>query len=425
MPCAVGGSLAVGCVGLCLGEGVSIRTPFPGFPAGSPQYRRILGTLGLGGLANFAVIYFVQPLLPQFARSFGVAEGATGAALSATTLAMMVGLLLAGPLADALGRIWVMSGSLVLSGLFTLGCALASNWEIFLVLRALSGLALAGLPAIALAYLREQVGNAAHPAANAFYIAGTAMGGALGRLLPQPLSELGGWQVSAWVLGVFSVLIGVVVMVALPADAPSKQRLPVHEVLFGTFTVLRHAQIALICVLGGLIMAVFVGAYNAIALRLEAEPFNLGNEAALVYLAYPVGILAPAIFRRIGARLDRPATVVAGLLLMGVAVAVTSPDLVATAMFGLGLLTFAFMGTHSMLSGWVVDRAHRLRLSTARASSAYLVLYYAGSTVSGTLSTHLWSSFGWISVMLWSAALVLAGLVCAGAVAVLQRRDPA
>ncbi|MDO5619685.1 MFS transporter [Kocuria sp.] len=403
---------------------MSITTPSPGFPAGSPEYRRILGTLSLGGLANFALIYFVQPLLPQFARSFDVPEGDTGAALSATTLAMIVGLLLAGPLADALGRIWVMSGSLVLSGLLTVACTFAAQWEIFLLLRALSGLALAGLPAIALAYLREQVDSAAHPAANAVYIAGTAMGGALGRLVPQPLSELGGWQVSAWVLGGFSVLIGAVVVLALPVDRPLGVRQSAHDVLVGPFTVLRNGQVALICVLGGVIMAVFVGAYNAIALRLEAEPFNLGNEAAVVYLAYPIGILAPGIFRRLADRWGRVFTVVLGLLAMGAAVAVTSPDLLPAALVGLGLLTFAFMGTHSMLSGWVVDRAHRLQISTAKASSAYLIFYYAGSTVSGTLSTHLWSGFGWVSVILWSAALVVVGLLCAVTLHLLQlRRD--
>lgn len=397
--------------------------PSPGYPAGSPEYRRILGVLALGGLANFALIYFVQPLLPQFARFFEVSEGVTGTALSSATLAMILGLLLAGPLADLLGRIWVMAGSLVLSGLFTFACALAPTWELFLVFRVCSGLALAGLPAIALAYLREQVDNAAHPKANALYIAGTAMGGALGRLTPQPLSELGGWQVSAWVLGAFSIVIGVVVIFALPVDRPSGQRLPVHEVLFGTFTVLRNGQVALICVLGAVIMGVFVGAYNAIALRLEADPFNMGNEAAVVYLAYPIGILAPAIFRRVSDRLGRPITVILGLLFMGVAVAVTSPNLITTVLVGLGLLTFAFMGTHSMLSGWVVDRAHRLRLSTARASSAYLVFYYAGSTVSGTLSTHWWSAFGWTSVMLWSAALMLVGMLSAVVVLIMQRRD--
>ncbi|WP_348535798.1 MFS transporter [Kocuria sp. JC486] len=401
---------------------MTTRVPAGGFAAGSAQYRRILSVLALGGLANFALIYFVQPLLPQFARSFEVPEGVTGAALSAATVAMMVGLLLAGPLGDVIGRVWVMAGSLTVSGVFTIACAMAPTWEVFLTFRAVSGLALAGLPAMALAYLREKLDNAAHPKANALYIAGTAMGGALGRLAPGPLSELGGWQVSAYVLGVLSVVIGAVVACALPLDRPGGTDIRLHDVLFGTFGVLRNTQVALLCALGFAAMAVFVGAYNAVSLRLEAPPFSMGSESAVVYLAYPVGILAPAVFRGVADRVGRALVVVLGLVAMGAAVGVTTPVSVAGVLIGLGMLTFAFMGTHAILSGWVVDRAHRLGLSAAKASSAYLVFYYAGSSLSGTLSTHLWSAFGWGSVVVWSAGVVVAGLLCAVSVMLLQRR---
>lgn len=57
---------------------MSVSRPEEGFAAGSSGYRRVLAVLALGGLANFALIYFVQPLLPEFARVFGVEEGATG-----------------------------------------------------------------------------------------------------------------------------------------------------------------------------------------------------------------------------------------------------------------------------------------------------------------------------------------------------------
>ena len=46
------------------------------------RYRRILLVLAAGGLANFAVVYFPQPLLPQLASAFAVPPGATGLALS-------------------------------------------------------------------------------------------------------------------------------------------------------------------------------------------------------------------------------------------------------------------------------------------------------------------------------------------------------
>lgn len=56
---------------------MSVSRPEEGFAAGSSGYRRVLAVLALGGLANFALIYFVQPLLPEFARVFGIEEGAT------------------------------------------------------------------------------------------------------------------------------------------------------------------------------------------------------------------------------------------------------------------------------------------------------------------------------------------------------------
>lgn len=393
---------------------MSVSRPEEGFAAGSSGYRRVLAVLALGGLANFALIYFVQPLLPEFARVFGVEEGATGAALSATTLAMILGLLMAGPLADHLGRIWVMAGSLILSGALSALCAVAPSWEVFLILRAAAGIALAGLPAIALAYLREKVAASAHAKANAIYIMGTGLGGAAGRLLPGPLSGLGGWQLVSLVLGVFSVLVGVAVVVLLPGDRPTRFPFSVLDIATGTFSLLRSGRIALVCGLGFSSMAVFVGVYNAVSLRLEAEPFAMSPEqAAVLYLAYPAGLLAPAFSRRLAERTGRPVAVTLGIAGMAAGAALTTPDAVLPILLGLGLLTFAFFAAHSVASGWAVDGAHRAGLDTARASSLYLIFYYAGSSVSGTLSTHIWSAAGWFGVLGMMGMWIVLGLACA------------
>lgn len=393
---------------------MSVTRPDEGFPAGSAGYRRLLTVLSLGGLANFALIYFVQPLLPEFVGAFGVDEGATGAALSATTMAMILGLLLAGPLADHLGRIWVMSGSLIASGVLSAVCAVAPSWEIFLILRAAAGVALAGLPAIALAHLREKVASSSHAKANAIYIMGTGLGGAAGRLLPGPLAGLGGWQLVTIVLGMFSVLIGVAVMLLLPGDRPSRFPFSLGDIVTGTFSLLRSGRIALVCGLGFASMAVFVGIYNAVSLRLEAEPFSMTPEqAAVLYLAYPAGLLAPAVSRRLADRTGRPAAVILGIAGMTAGAALTTPDAVLPILLGLGLMTFAFFAAHSVCSGWAVDGAHRHGMDTARASSLYLIFYYAGSSVSGTLSTQIWSASGWGGVLALTGLWIGLGLACA------------
>ncbi len=390
--------------------------------AGTPSYRRVVGLLAAGGLANFAIIYFPQPLLPAIAASFGVDAGVSGLAISATTAAMLLGLLLSAPLSDRIGRVSAMSGSLVAAGVLSVACAFAPTWEAFLALRAGGGLALAVLPAVALAYLRDAVRDDAHGRANALYISGTALGGAVGRLAPLPLATLGGWQLVSIVLGALSVVVGVLVWFALPRDGAAPLPLRIGDLLGGTVASLRHPVILAVCVAGALAMATFVGLYNAVPFRLDGPAFSLGAAEVFVYFAYPLGILAPGLFHRISRRLSRAMTSLVGAIAMLAAIGLVFWPNVIAVFAGLGLLTAAFLGTHSILSGWVVARAQTVGRSTSRASSAYLLTYYLGSTVSGAASTHLFASAGWTAVVLLAAGLTT---LCAALFLTLRLRGSA
>jgi len=372
---------------------------------GTSAYRRVVGLLAAGGLANFAVVYFPQPLLPAIASSFGVDAGASGLAISATTAAMLLGLLLSAPLSDRIGRVTAMSGSLVVAGILSVACAFAPTWEAFLVLRAAGGLALAVLPSVALAYLRDTVRDDAHGRANALYISGTAIGGAIGRLAPLPLATLGGWQLAGTVVGVLSIVVGVLVWFSLPRDGAAPIPLRIGDLLGGTVASLRDPVILAVCVAGALVMATFVGLYNAVPFRLDGPPFSLGSAAVFVYFAYPLGILAPSLFHRASRRFGRAGTSFLGAVATLAAIGMLFWPHVIAVFVGLGLLAAAFLGTHSILSGWVVARAHAVGRSTSRASSAYLLTYYLGSTVSGAASTHLFASAGWTAVVVLAAAL--------------------
>lgn len=379
--------------------------------AGTPSYRRLVGLLAAGGLANFAIIYFPQPLLPAIASSFGVDAGASGLAISATTAAMLLGLLLSAPLSDRIGRVTAMGGSLVLAGILSVACGFAPTWEVFLALRAAGGLALAVLPAVALAYLRDAVRTDAHGRANALYISGTALGGAVGRLAPLPLASLGGWQVVSVVLGTLSVVVGVLVWWALPRDGAVPRPLRIGDLLGGTLASLRDPVILAVCAAGAFAMATFVGLYNAVPFRLDGPPFSLGAAEVFVYFAYPVGILAPGLFHRVSRRLGRALTSVLGAIAtLGAIGLLIMPNVIAV-FAGLGLLTVAFLGTHSVLTGWVVARAQTVGRSTSRASSAYLLTYYLGSTLSGAASTHLFADAGWSAVLVLAGALTAASAV--------------
>jgi MFS transporter, YNFM family, putative membrane transport protein len=392
---------------------VPTADPFaPPTPATGPAtYRRMIVALMAGGLANFSLMYFVQPLLPLLVDVYGITPAESAHALSITTATITIGLLMAGPLADRFGRVQVMRASLIAAGLLGLACAFASSWAALLVLRGLLGVTLAWFPAAALAYLREETPPGAHGRANAAYIAGTAVGGATGRLLPGPLAALGGWTATATTMSLLTLGAGLALWLLLPPSAsftPHKAEL--REVLLGTITAPADKVLGWLCLAGFTSMGAFVAVYNAAAFRLQAPPFELGHAAGWVYLAYPIGIAAPSLLRHLSDRDGRGHTTAFGASLLVLGVAVASIPTVATMFGGLGLLTFAFLGVHSLLSGWVVDRAARRNLGNAQASSAYLLTYYLGSTVAGALATWQWQLVGWVGVEMLTVGLSVATL---------------
>jgi YNFM family putative membrane transporter len=372
----------------------------------SAGYRRMLVALMFGGLANFSLLYFVQPLLPLLVDQYDVTPAESAHALSITTAALTVGLLMAGSLADRFGRVQVMRASLVLSGVLGLAAAIAPTWPVLLIVRGLVGVTLAWFPAAALAYLREAAPREAHGHANAAYIAGTAVGGAVGRLLPGPLAALGGWTTTATAMSLLTLVSGVALWVLLPVPTGWRpKRAELRHILLGTVLAPSDAVIAWLCVAGFTSMGAFVAIYNAAAFQLQAPPFSLGHAVGWVYFAYPIGIAAPYLLRRVAERRGRGTATLIGALGLPIAVLLTPLPSVVGMFAALGLLTFAFLGTHSLLSGWVVDRAARRHRGTAQASSAYLLAYYLGSTIAGAVATWLWQGAGWNAVEILGLAL--------------------
>ena len=173
---------------------------------GTPAYRRATFAIFCAGLSTFASIYCVQPLLPLFARHFNESAANSSLALSLTTLSLALCMLVAGSLAEAWGRKPVMLVALGLASVLGLACAFVDSWPVLLVLRTLVGVALSGLPAIAMAYVGEEFDPPSLPSAMGLYISGNALGGLAGRLLSGGLADLGGWQLAMGGIAVMSLV---------------------------------------------------------------------------------------------------------------------------------------------------------------------------------------------------------------------------
>jgi len=389
---------------------------------GQAAYRRLMLGLAAGGFANFALLYYVQPLLPALVARYGVTPSGAAAALSVSTIGMAIALVVVGPASDAIGRVGPMRASLTAAGLLGVASAVAPTWQALLVLRGLAGVALAVLPAVALAYVREEVHPAAHLRANASFITGTAVGGAAGRLLAGPLDARWGWPGATLAVSGLTLLCAVAVCLLLP---PSTRFTPAavrpDALLRDSLRTISDPVVAGICGFGLAGMGVFVGVYNAIAFRLQEPPYRLGGAVALAYVVYLSGVAAPSAVRRVAAAWGRGLALLLAVGLMAAGAAGVALRPLPAVLAGLGLLTFAFLGAHSLASGWVVDRAGRQGLGVAQAASSYLLAYYTGSAVFGVVATRQWQVHGWAGVT--ALALALTALAAA-ATAWARRHDP-
>ena len=380
-----------------------------GHRAGERGLHRASTAVFLAGLAVFAMLYEPQALLPELTRAFAVSPGQSTLAISVATAALAVGLLVLGPLSDRRGRTTILQASLAAAAVLAVAIALAPSWELLLVLRGLQGFALAGLPAVAVAYLREELHPSVTSRAIGLFISGNAIGGLTGRLLGGVLTEVGGWRAAMGGVAVLGMCCAVAVRVLLPRSRRFV-RVPAEGALLRQLA-RAFTDPALLALYGlaALLMGGFVAVYNAGTFRLEAPPYLLSPAvASLVFLAYLLGSVSSPAAGLLADRLGRRLVVPLSLVVMGGGIALTLAAPLALVVAGLCVMTVGFFAAHAVASGWVAARAALGGRAVGQATSLYSFWYYVGSSVGGTVAGAAWADGGWGAVA-WLAGGCTAG----------------
>jgi YNFM family putative membrane transporter len=386
---------------------------------GTPAYRALTLAMLFAGFSTFSLLYAVQPLLPLFAAEYRLSAEAASLAVSLATGPLAIGIVVAGLASDRLGRRPLMVAAMGGAGALTLLAALAPSWGWLLTARLLTGLALAGVPAVAMAYVAEEVDASSVGAAMGLYIAGSAIGGMGGRLASSLVADVAGWR---WALATVG-LAGLAMAEAFRRLAPPSRRFAarmVHprHVAADLAALLRDRAMPLLYLEGFLLMGLFVTLYNYAGFRLALPPYSLGQAAiGAVFLLYILGSWSSAWFGARAGRLGRRRVFWQPIVLAIVGTALTAARPLALVIAGIGVATIGFFGAHSIASAWVGRRAGERR---GAAASWYLCAYYLGSSVLGSLGGVAWSRAGWSGVAgfcLALSALALVGGVLLGRVA--------
>ncbi len=370
---------------------------------GEARFWRISVALFLGGIATFAVLYCVQPMMPTFARAFSISPASASLSLSAATGVLAVAMFGAGALSDVFGRKTIMTVSLVAAAAATLAAAFAPDWPTLIVLRGLTGLALSGVPAVAMAYLAEEMDRSAIGLAMGLYIAGSTLGGMGGRLAVAAIADVGGWRAGVGIIGAVSLVCAGLFALALPPQrrfAPRPQSTGILSAIGAHF---KDPGLRYLFALAFLLMGAFVTTYNYIGFRLAAPPFSLSQATiGLVFVIYLVGAVASPTIGELAGRYGRRRVIGLAIALVPLGVVATLPDNLPLTIVGIGLVTAGFFGGHSIASSWVGLRAEKAR---AQASALYLFFYYAGSSLAGSAGGWAFAHGGWPEVVAFVGAL--------------------
>jgi AAHS family 4-hydroxybenzoate transporter-like MFS transporter len=160
-----------------------------------------------------AAIGFVVPAL---IKEWGVAKHAFGPVLSASLVGLAIGALVAGPIADRIGRKPVLLVSVVAFGLFSLACAYAESLTTLMVWRFLTGLGLGAATPIATTLLCECVPARRRALLLNGMFCGFTLGAAAGGFGAAAIIPEFGWR-SVFIVGaVVPLLLALVSAVALP-----------------------------------------------------------------------------------------------------------------------------------------------------------------------------------------------------------------
>lgn len=380
---------------------------------GTPAYRRAALGMCASGFATFALLYCVQPLMPIFSRVFAVTPAAASLSLSAATLVMTVAIFLAGIASERYGRKRIMTISLFGSGVLNLLCAFAPNWDTLLALRTAEGVAAAGVPAVAMAYLSEEMHPNGLGFAMGIYVAGNAFGGMLGRLITGAMADLFGWRVAMGTLSLLGFAAAIAFVVLLPASRQWRpaagRRLVHHGVIFRRL--LRRPALRLLVAFGFLLVGPFVSLYNYTGYRLSEPPYDLGQTViGAIFLVYVFGIVGSTVFGRISDRIGRARAMVAALLIVTAGLLATLAAPLFMIVAGIAMVTFGFFGAHSVASAAVGRLAQQ---NKGHASALYLFAFYTGLSVFGAAGGWFWQVGRWPGVVAMAVVLALAALAIA------------
>ena len=370
-----------------------------------------LATIGLFFISAvpFAELYCTQGVLPQIAEGLGVSAGDSQLTVLAATSGLAVGMIPASLLSERRGRRNMMLVSAVLAVLVGAFMPFCRTFTELLALEGLQGFLLAGIPAVAMAYVSEEFDSSAIMPATGVYVAGGAASGLVGRVLPTWVAaETDSWR---WALGAMTALMvvcAVFSIVLLPHSrsfVPSAVSYAKEARMF--LSHLADPRLIVVFLLVFCLMGAYVSVYNSLPFHMESPPFNMSPKVyGIFFFVNLVGVFSSRLAGSMVAKTGVRRTLLIAVAVMFVGVLLLFPPAVAAIVLGTILITGGGFAGHTCLTGLIAKIVDKGR---AQAATLYMASFYGGSAITGLIGSRVFTSHRWEGLVVYVGVLMVLG----------------
>ena len=157
-------------------------------------------SLAVASFASQALVRCADTLLPQIASDFAVTVGVASIVITAYALTHGTTQFITGPIADRFGKYRTVATACGLSALTVAACGLARSLDSLTLARFFSGLTVAWILPISLAYIGDVVPYDQRQQVLGRFLAGQVLGQLFGQAAGGVIGDYFGWRVTFFAL---------------------------------------------------------------------------------------------------------------------------------------------------------------------------------------------------------------------------------
>jgi YNFM family putative membrane transporter len=369
---------------------------------------RAIASLGLASFASQALVRAADTLLPQIASDFAISVGAASVVITAYALTHGTMQFVTGPIADRFGKYRTVALACGVSAVTVALCGLAQSLHSLTLARFASGITVAWILPISLAYIGDVVPYEQRQQLLGRFLAAQVLGQMFGQAAGGIVGDYFGWRTMFFLLAAMLGLAAIALGYELATNPITRvdKNAPAGQSPIASYkTVLRNPWARTVLLTVGLEGALFQGIFPYISADLH---LRLGLSFTAIGIIIGVfatgGLVYAATVRPLMRRLGQSGIANVGGVLMGLSFATLAAEPVwhfaPFATLGVGL---GFFMLHNTLQTEGTQMAPQAR---ATAVALFASMYFLGQTVGVALAAPVMDRYGARPLFVFAAVML-------------------